>query len=420
MFGTNAGHSQTSSVAGEGASTQVKVGKFTMRRNVQRQLRDFAGLRASHPEKARQMHDRGEALIALAQQGKFTKLRDFINLLQEDEILTYYVVRAYKAALMEGHLMVVSLFIDEGYPFSKASVPAVLLEIMGTEDDDKCYDLVEFLVMKGYDVNLAAQGTWLTALHVSIRYGLLRTARLLVERGADINAVADGDVMPLTLAKKLLSIHCDKEDQVAGRVEYLPDQGEDTLAHGEVRQRHVDIAEWEATKKEITVFVKDLIQKGARVNWRKDAARARAAADCSSLRSAGDAGGSSRAPEKPKMKSFAGTVSKMTALSVEEARGLFAKSALLKNADGGTASAVVTTTSNTTSTSTSTTTPMGTGSATSQPKARRKLVVSEMFEQEVLPPQAPPAEDTRKGERERSSGVTIAESDDGAQLFSTG
>ena len=174
----------------------MKMGKFMMKRNVQRQLRDFAGLRATDPVKARQIHDRGEALIVLAQQGKFMKLRDFINTVQEDELLTYYVVRAYKAALLGGHLMVASLLIDEGYPFSKASVPAVLLEVMAELDDEKCYDIVEFLLSKGYDVNLAAQGTWLTALHVSIRYGLLRTASLLIRNGADINSVADGDVMP--------------------------------------------------------------------------------------------------------------------------------------------------------------------------------------------------------------------------------
>ncbi len=398
MYST-ASHEVTSSSA---AAAVVKMGKFTMKRNVQRQLREFAGLRASEPEKARRMHDQGEALISLAQQGKFTKLRNFINALEVDEIPTYYVVRAYKAALIGGHLMVVSLFIDEGFPFSKASVPAVLLEIMSEMDDDECHNMVEFLLAKGYDVNLAAQGTWLTALHVSIRYGLLRTASLLIDKGADINAVADGDVMPLPLAKKLLSLHCDEEDEVAGRVEYLPDPIGEEQAQDENTQREGAIAEWKARKEEITMFVKGLIRKGARVNWRKDADRARAAADRSSV---GTTGGAAEAPEKPKMRSFAGTVSKNTAMSVEEARVAFARAGVSQTlkAEGGTplpSPATTTTTS----------------SAPAKPKSRRKLVVSDIFEEEILPPPTPSPGDKINAE----DGVLVSESDDGAQLFSTG
>ena len=67
----------------------------------------------------------------------------------------------------------------------------------------------------------------------------------------------------------------------------------------------------------------------------------------------------------------------------------------------------------------SVTTSTSTRSAVSQPKARRKLVVSETLEEVVLPPPVPlPGKET-EAERD-SSGVVIASSDDGALLFSTG
>ncbi|CAN0547605.1 unnamed protein product, partial [Ectocarpus sp. 12 AP-2014] len=41
-----------------------------------------------------------------------------------------------------------------------------------------------------------------TPLHVAVRRGLFEAARRLIELGADVNAVAKGDVMPLTLAEE--------------------------------------------------------------------------------------------------------------------------------------------------------------------------------------------------------------------------
>jgi hypothetical protein len=188
--------------------------KFAMKASVQVQLRTFAHLRAEDPEKAKAKYDNGEALVALSHQGKFMKLRNLIHGIEQDDILTYHVVKAYKAALLGGHLMIVGLFIEEGYPFNKAGVPTVLLEIMAEANDDRCLEIIEFLLAKGYDANLAAQGTWMTGLHVAIRYGHLRTAGLLLEHGADVNAVAEGDIMPLALAQKLMTYHNDKEGYV--------------------------------------------------------------------------------------------------------------------------------------------------------------------------------------------------------------
>jgi Ankyrin repeat len=43
----------------------------------------------------------------------------------------------------------------------------------------------------------------MTPLHVAVRRGLVRTAIFLIQNGADVNAVAEGDCMPLTLAEEL-------------------------------------------------------------------------------------------------------------------------------------------------------------------------------------------------------------------------
>lgn len=51
----------------------------------------------------------------------------------------------------------------------------------------------------------------MTPLHVAVRRGLVRTAIFLIQNGADVNAVAEGDCMPLTLAEELEASTSDKE-----------------------------------------------------------------------------------------------------------------------------------------------------------------------------------------------------------------
>ena len=43
----------------------------------------------------------------------------------------------------------------------------------------------------------------MTPLHIAVRRGLVRTIVFLIQNGADVNAVAEGDCMPLTLADGL-------------------------------------------------------------------------------------------------------------------------------------------------------------------------------------------------------------------------
>ena len=206
-----------------------------------------------------------------------------------------------------------------------------------------------------------------------------------------------------------MTLHNDREDEVTGRVEYLLGPDAEAQAHDENRQRQESIAEWKARKEEITMFIKELIHKGARVNWRRDADRMRAAGNRSSV-GAMRVKASGALPEKPKMKSFAGTVSKHTAMSMEEAREAFAGQKQMGKSASSRSLHLYPAYHEHQHHST-------TRSAVSQPKARRKLVVSETLEEVVLPPPVPFL-GTTEAERD-SSGWSMAESDDGALLFST-
>ena len=55
-----------------------------------------------------------------------------------------------------------------------------------------------------FDPNLQqAKKSYITALHIAVKRGLEKTILFLLDHGADVNAVADGDSMPLILAEAL-------------------------------------------------------------------------------------------------------------------------------------------------------------------------------------------------------------------------
>ena len=61
---------------------------------------------------------------------------------------------------------------------------------------------IEHLIEKGADVNLKNTADGLRSLHYAISCGSDDAARLLIEKGADVNAIADDGTTPLILASK--------------------------------------------------------------------------------------------------------------------------------------------------------------------------------------------------------------------------
>ena len=261
--------------------------------SLDKQLQSFVGMRVTDPLRAKEIYDLNEYILLLATQGSLRKLTATIEgVCDSSHILTYYIVKAFKAALLGGHLMIIDYLIDKGYPFHTAKVPHVLLEVLAMTipahpsasaatntaasgsgsriSEESAYILVEFLINKnkiinstcyiaaqtaavvaaaaaagggsgggdsgnGSDstgfsigtggmgmsmpiitltgaeeceiVNLAAKGNYLTPLHIAIRYGLFTIVTLLLQHGADVNAIGDGDVMPLSLAYMLRDSH---------------------------------------------------------------------------------------------------------------------------------------------------------------------------------------------------------------------
>jgi len=290
---------------------------FAMRMSLDAQLALFVKMRVTDPARAKEIYELNEYVLQLAGQGSMRKLTAVVEGVGDaSHLLTYYMVKAFKAAILGGHFMVVNYFIDKGYPFQTAKVPHVLLEILAqtssahaasvaaasraghsnnnksTISEETCYALVEFLILKNRGinaestgavtvtgteeceiVNLAAKGNYLTPLHVAIRYGLFTIIDLLLSNGADVNAVGDGDAMPLPLAYRLRDAH--QEDMFAREHDASAVQGErvseldvtanDVAEDASAVRRRLDLEKADR----IDLLIRALHMHGARLTWRK-------------------------------------------------------------------------------------------------------------------------------------------------------
>ena len=361
--------------------TTIILKPFAIRQSLETQLQNFVALRRSDPSRAKEIYDLNEYILSLSEQGALRKLINAVESVGDaTHILTYYVVKAFKAAILGGHLMVVSFFIDKGYPFNTARVPHVLLEVMAqtlpslpvniAEDvptpaisppltvftphsskrvtEEALFTLVEFLINKNKSVNsnvhigmsghkeceivnLPAKGNYFTPLHVAIRYGLFSVIDLLLQNGADVNAVADGDTMPLGLAYKFREVHQDgirlrQQNSALKQLSLstvssttaIVEQSVDSLA---TEQRHQDLV----IADRIDNLIRELIARGARETWRRDTAviarpSTSNGTDLQTNLQLLDAqiSVSNIVPAVKKMVGFSGTVSKETTPTVEE------------------------------------------------------------------------------------------------------
>lgn len=199
-------------------------GIFAIRESLESQMKRFQQLRETDEARCKKMFTLGEMLLECASRGQFGKFQRLALTADKDDILIFFVVRMIEAALCGGHLLLAGFMIDNGYPLNKnlGAIPNCLHVALKNTNDTLARDIVEFLVSKRVDVNAQEQQTWDTALHIAIRRNLFSTCEALMEAGADVNAVAKNDIMPLNLAEASL---CEDLEGRAALIRLLEDRG---------------------------------------------------------------------------------------------------------------------------------------------------------------------------------------------------
>lgn len=156
-------------------------------------------------ERKRQVFRLNEELVALCANGQLSALQRRLQTTSRSELLNYFIADMFLKALESGHFAVCSYMVQQGYPLHSndpsVKIPHAPFLAMNLVSDQRGRDMLEYLGRLEYDVNTPHDRDWLTLLHVAVRRQLVSTVEYLLARtNADVNAVAEDDVMPLTLA----------------------------------------------------------------------------------------------------------------------------------------------------------------------------------------------------------------------------
>ncbi|OQS03868.1 hypothetical protein THRCLA_21038 [Thraustotheca clavata] len=177
---------------------------FTITRTVQEELEWVKSLREEDPETMAVVLANSQLLVTLAAQGKVRALLEMSKVegLQK-QTLSYYYIKMFQAACIHRHLDVMKLMVDNGFdvlhPFLRDTLHRVIE--LAESEDDAMQPIIRFLLHLNLDVNYQRRGDLLTPLHVACVKRFVGVASLLLLNGADANAVAQNDLMPLNCAE---------------------------------------------------------------------------------------------------------------------------------------------------------------------------------------------------------------------------
>lgn len=146
----------------------AKSTKFSLKGTLDSQMSELNALRASDPVKCCTLFKLGDELIQLAASGQLRKIVQRVNSVEDGDVFFYFVAKMLHSALINGHLMIATFILDQGYPLHSSVVPNVLLETLEVVDDTLAILIIEFLVLaNGVDVNSQVSNTYMPLGYLS-------------------------------------------------------------------------------------------------------------------------------------------------------------------------------------------------------------------------------------------------------------
>ncbi|POM70463.1 Ankyrin repeat domain containing hypothetical protein 44 [Phytophthora palmivora] len=139
----------------------------------------------------------------LEEMKRLEKLREW----DPGQVLIFYVVRMFREACATRRLDILQFMLLNGFDLQQSYMRDILHGVIENIDHlqsaDTVQPLIRFLLDAGIDVNWQRKSDLYTALHVACCKNLYPIAYLLVLYGADVNAIAADDSMPLACANNI-------------------------------------------------------------------------------------------------------------------------------------------------------------------------------------------------------------------------
>jgi hypothetical protein len=184
---------------------------FRLMRPLPEEMARCDAVREQDPAKFAEMMQTGKRLVELAREGDINTLMSVVSEGSKKGLLMHwFTLKMFKEAANANHYPVVRYMAEMGLDLKFVGLADTLhsmIEACDPEATDSLHDTIEFLLMKGLDVNRQRSGDLLSAMHVACCRNLPSLVAFLVTKDADVNIVAAGDIMPL---------HCAEYGKAAG------------------------------------------------------------------------------------------------------------------------------------------------------------------------------------------------------------
>ena len=131
-----------------------KSKRLTFNESSHFKISELIELRSADPFEFDLLFKSGEDLVSNAVFGKLRKVIEIVNSDAGCRIHSYFVVKTFQSALINGHLMIAAFIIDQGYPLCCHFIPNALIQSLKSVDDALAISICELLVLtNGMDVN---------------------------------------------------------------------------------------------------------------------------------------------------------------------------------------------------------------------------------------------------------------------------
>lgn len=238
-------------------------GVFASSSTFEDDLEFMRGLESSEPEYMRALFRQGQELTRLAATGSLRQIMAIVGRTKSRELLPYFTTKMFLEACFNGHVTVMRYMLQQGFDYTREPCKHLLHRVSGAQMESQAQaGVLQALVKLGYRVNKPAPPNGFTALHVAVAADNAECATVLISLGADVNAVADADVMPLTLA--VAAAKSGAESQFAA---YTPPHWQSKAATPPSGVQLEDAADAHVTAHPL---VQLLLKAGAKLTWRAD------------------------------------------------------------------------------------------------------------------------------------------------------
>ncbi|KAJ8609629.1 hypothetical protein CTAYLR_006261 [Chrysophaeum taylorii] len=175
-------------------------GVFALRASLKTEMSRFRTLRLRDKDQAAFEMKRGAVMVGLARDGQLKKLRDMVG---DKSPWYWFTVHMFTEAAVNARLGVIDYMVENGAPIDQHPLRDILTVVAERASPDDAVKATTHLVTSvGFLASHQRCGDWLSPLHVACQTANFALAERLVNLGADVNAVAKDDIMPLHCADR--------------------------------------------------------------------------------------------------------------------------------------------------------------------------------------------------------------------------